>query len=156
MHMNLQHMRFDKSNFLCFLKKRGLLVRRPTRSAATRRRRLEVWQMTNLATVNEFPIVLSFVSSSRSPFFQWRYRVTEMQHFSFYKFKKLPASICLGIWDQIVKVVRWLQNKSSVELSSEYHLVQSCDFYSTTGNLFFSLIQVSYPKWLSICMFNCS
>ena len=52
-------------------------------------------------------------------FFRDAIELTEMQHFSFYKFKKQPASICLGIWDQIVKVVRWLQNKSSVELSSE-------------------------------------
>ena len=28
--------------------------------------------------------------------------LTEMQHFSFYKFKKQPASICLGIWDHVV------------------------------------------------------
>ena len=99
--MNLQDMRFDKSNFLRFFKKKGTSspgVRRPTRSAATRRRRLEVTEKSGNGECVTFDHDRHFFSDA--------IELTEMQHFSFYKFKKLPASICLGIWDQIVKVVR--------------------------------------------------
>jgi hypothetical protein len=155
MHMNLQHMRFDKSNFLCFLKKKG--TSSPASDSVCGHQEAQIgsdWQIWQRWM--NFPSFCLVTFHRDRHFFSDVIELTEMQHFSFYKFKKQPASICLGIWDQIVKVVRWLQNKSSVELSSEYHVVQSCDFYSSTGNSFFSLIQVSYPKWLSICMFNCS
>ena len=62
--------------------------------STTRWRRLEVSQVTDksghLATVNEFPIVLS---CHIRHFFSDAIELTEMQHFSFYKFK---LEMCLS------------------------------------------------------------